>query len=142
MQELLDDFPQKKDGLTSKQNRLVLLFLFAQLIFAGIAVGLAFCDIETIIFSGPVGSIIGLVVFALTHQSSFTVRKAIGLSAPIFSFICFLIIFILDWSPGEAEKPIAILMLLYTIVIFIGIMKEVLDYRAQSREWKEDILDF
>lgn len=142
MQELLDDFSQKKPELGASQNRFSIIFLFVQLIFVGIAVGLAFYEIETIVFSGPIGSIIGLVVFGVTYKSRLTMRKTIGLSAPIFSLICFSLIYFWEWSPSEAQEPIGILMLLYTIVIFILIVKEIQSYRTQSWEWDEDVLDF
>ena len=113
MQELLDDiFPSDKDDSSLKRIQILLLGMCLQLGFLLVALILAIEDIESIIETGPIGSILGIVVFVFAYLSKFPRGKKVGLSAPIFSVICFSLIYFLDWSPREAEIPIT--CLLYT----------------------------
>ena len=127
MQELLDDIFSEEQQLSLKRNRGLIRVMLAQLGFALLSIVLAIYDMVTIVGTGPIGSVIGLIVFGLAYRLGLPVKIKIGLSAPIFSSICFCLIYFLEWSKEEASTPIVALMLLYTIglsVVIIGELKD------------------
>lgn len=84
MQELLDDIISEDDHLYIKRNRIFIGAVWVQLGFAILAVALGIDDIETIMGTGPIGSVIGLIVFGIAYKFEFSERKKIGLSALFF----------------------------------------------------------
>lgn len=141
MQELLDDIISEDDHLYIKRNRIFIGAVWVQLGFAILAVALGIDDIETIMGTGPIGSVIGLIVFGIAYKFEFSERKKIGLSAPLFSTICFSLVYFLNWSPGDAHIPIATLMVLYALWLFFIALKEIKKHRTKKIDWNEDLLD-
>lgn len=131
MQEILDELPVEENEISIKHKRIVIGGLLVLGGFGALATVLAIDDIETIIGTGPIGSLIGLVVYIVARKLHFPEQQKIGLSAPIFSAVCFLIIFCLDWSPGEAQTPISILIALYTFMLGVAILVEIVRIRRR-----------
>jgi hypothetical protein len=127
MEELLDDIFSEKEQLSRKRNQILTRVMLAQLGFALLSIILALYEMVTIICTGPIGSVIGIIVFLLAYRLGLPMKIKIGLSAPIFSSICFCLIYFLEWSKEESSTPIVALMLLYTIglsVVVIGELKD------------------
>jgi peptidoglycan/LPS O-acetylase OafA/YrhL len=129
MKELLDDIITEEQYLKMKRNRISIGFILVQLMFAVLATTLAFYDIQTIIGTGPIGSIIGLIVFAYANEPNIPSRKKIGLSAPIFSLFCFSLVFFLDWSKTSAQFPVSTLMTFYTAILAVFVLLEITKFK-------------
>lgn len=125
MKELLDDIITEEEYINRKQHRISMGLILGQLMFAVLATSLAFYDIQTIMGTGPVGSIIGLFVFGYANGLNISSRKKIGLSAPIFSLICFSLIFFFNWTKTSAQFPISILMTTYTAILAVFVLLEI-----------------
>lgn len=82
----------------------------------------AFVDIESIIFTGPAVSIIGLLVATAGHSSDIRPAVWLGLSGPAITALTALVINVMSWSPGEAQGPLPGLLCCYTAAFLpIGI---------------------
>ncbi len=81
-----------------------------------IATGLAVCNIETIVVSGPILSLTGFGIAAASFRSYRVAGFYVGLSAPTVAVCCFSIICGLEWSPSDAQWPIASLLVLYCLI--------------------------
>lgn len=143
MQELLDDIlPPDEEHLYLKRNRILLQVMFVQLGFSLLAVALAIHDIESVLGTGPMGAIIGMIVFGFAYKLAFPKGKKVGLSAPLFSSICFSLIYFLDWSQSEAYFPITTLMVFYTMGLSFVIRMEVKKYHHRKKDlWEDEILN-
>lgn len=95
----------------------VRLLLILQLMTALIGNVAAFVDVETIVASGPILSILGILVTIASLRRRFHLGLWIGMSGPAISLIIFLVIFLQHWNPSEAQKPIPILAALYVAVV-------------------------
>lgn len=72
-------------------------------------------DIETIVISGPVFGLTGLMaaVTAVRHRDT---RVAfLGASAPVFALFVFLLIFYSGWGPSEADQPVQAISAAYSL---------------------------
>ena len=123
-EELLDDELIYDDELDlehkdKKAQKWLNIFLFLQLLAAIIATGLAWFDIETILGTGPGGSAVGIVVFVMARRLKDKLGIYIGLSAPILTLGCTLLIMIFNWGPGDAQMPIALILSFYTLFLLI-----------------------
>jgi hypothetical protein len=136
MQELLDDILLDEEPLNIKRNLILTKAILVQLGFALLAIILAIYDITTIMGTGPIGSVIGIAVFSFAYKLGFSKRMKIGLSAPIFSAICFSIIYFFDLSKDEAYLPIVALMVSYAMVLSFFVIIEIKRPRKRSAYWE------
>ena len=132
MEELLDDIFPENEGLFMKRNRISTRVMLGQLIFAFCAIFLACYSILTIVLTGPMASFIGIVVFGFSSKLKYYRRMAIGISMPIFSAICFSLIYFLDWTKREAYVPIIALMVCYTIGLSFLVLIELKKNRKNN----------
>ena len=86
-----------------------------QILGVSIAVLAATVEIESIVFSGPILSLTGLVLAAVRRRDANMARRLFGLSALPVSVACFLLIVFLKWSPKNAEQPITTILFLYEV---------------------------
>jgi hypothetical protein len=124
-EELLDDELIDEGEFQPQDNkaqRWLNIFLFLQILAAIIATGLAWVDIATIIGTGPGGSAVGVVVFVMAFRLEDKRSVCIGLSAPLLTLGCFLLIVILDWGPSPAQLPISIILAIYALLLLIVLM--------------------
>lgn len=63
-------------------------------------------NIEAIVVLGPLLSFSGLVIFVISWLRGHTLGALYGLAVPELSVICFLTIYLNDWSPAQAYYPI------------------------------------
>ncbi len=114
MQELLDDM-----SIQPKLKNPVLLrgLYIALLMLAIIATVVAWIEIESILFTGSIGSLLGVVFFVVSKRKEFRDGQFVALSVPVFSGLCFLVIRNMQWGPDAAANPIATAVSCYTIVL-------------------------
>ena len=84
----------------------------------GIAIGVvvAAMEIESIIVSGPVLSLLGLAIALNWRRSRSLATLAYGLSPSLLSLLVFALINIMEWGPREATTPVMMLLLAYEIL--------------------------
>ena len=93
--------------------------IFFQLLTIAVGVVLAVFDIETILGTGPILALLGLVVFLQTKRQDGSRRPlslVFGVSGPMVAVICFLLIFCLEWSPRAAHFPIGAIAVCYSLL--------------------------
>lgn len=138
--EILDNLEIEEDKFPDSEElsklKIVKIIAVVQFIMAIVATVLEYEETETIMGTGPIGSILGIFLFSraskMPHIPPFvgkewmggfiSFRKTgmiIGLSAPIFSFLCFLVIAIGSLSPKEAHEPVFIGLCAYTVFLFL-----------------------
>ena len=79
------------------------------------AVIAAIIDIEAIVVTGPVMSVVGVAVASVSFQRRAPLGFYYGLSFPTISVVCFCLIYGLGWGPARATVPIG------ALVTFFGI---------------------
>jgi hypothetical protein len=107
-------------------SRFTLFFAISlSLLLLGIggAVIAATIEIESIVATGPVFSLIGLSLsIAWIFYRRVPALPLIGMSLPILSLIVFALINLLEWSPDEASRPVSTTLLVYqAVVVAIGL---------------------
>lgn len=93
--------------------------IWVQNLFAICATALGFEDIESIVYTGAIGSIIGMVVYFKAGSIKDTRGRYLGISALVFSIFCLILINVFGWGPSDAQKPISRFLLAYTIILFV-----------------------
>jgi len=88
-----------------------------QILGLSIAVIVAAVDIESIIVSGPILSITGLVAALSWRFCRSVFLGALGLSAPAMSLFLLLLISGLNWSPSDAQVPVTAILIGYEVLI-------------------------
>jgi len=80
-------------------------------------------EIESIMASGPIFSILGFVVAFGWFASRSISTVIFGLSAGLISLFLFLLINILDWGPSDAAFPVTLMLLGFeTVILPIGLV--------------------
>ncbi|MGD9724582.1 MAG: hypothetical protein AB7O59_04045 [Pirellulales bacterium] len=72
-------------------------------------------DIESILFSGPLASIVGLVSAALAYRSGRVIGLYFGLTPPAISLAVCTWISTMRWGPSSAQRPVFTLLLLIAL---------------------------
>jgi len=91
-----------------------------QLITVCVGVPIAWFNIESILFSGPIVSILGLLttILAIRARSGNTLLLSIfGLSGPAISVGTFALIAYQEWSPSDAQEPVSMLLIWYVLIV-------------------------
>ncbi|MEZ6061558.1 MAG: hypothetical protein R3C19_14525 [Planctomycetaceae bacterium] len=82
----------------------------------------AHIDIESIIVSGAIVSLLGISIAVLAMRVRRWTGVMFGLSGPAITLFCFLLINIQEWSPGDAQVPVSRIVTVYAAVaIVLGI---------------------
>ena len=81
-----------------------------------IGVPLAWYWIESIIFSGVVFSVIGVIVVSQNMKHSNTAGLLLGVSAPLLSLSVFALINFNNWSPSKAYLPVNQILTAYGVI--------------------------
>ncbi len=83
----------------------------------------AIVDIESIVFSGPVISLLGLPIAFLAYRVRHWRGVWFGLSGPAITLFCFALINIQNWGPGDAQGPVSVITSLYAAVaVVLGVL--------------------
>ncbi len=103
---------------------LAIMFNALQILGISIAVTVATIEIESIVASGPIFSVMGIAAAVIAWRHASSSRFVFGLSASAISVICFLAIFLQGWSPSDAARPISTLLIVYELLFlpvgFVG----------------------
>ena len=94
----------------------VILCIALLLGIAGSAIA-ATVEIETIVATGPIFSVVGLLVAVGCVVSRSPANLFFGLSTPAFSFYIFFWIFTNSWSPQQAAVPVSSTILGYELLM-------------------------
>ena len=127
-------------GIPSRRTNICLFLIYASwpLLVAGAAV--AWKDIETIVFSGPIMFCIGLVLTWLTRskskagEMSLSVFRWFGVACIGYPIFVFLTIFVCQWSPTDAQIPIGTLNAVVVVPILTGLIASLMMYRSHSHD--------
>lgn len=93
------------------------------LILLGAPIGAAcayYVDIESIMASGPAMTIASLVLLGLARFRTPASYSWIALTVPVFCLFVFGWIYFKQWSPSEAEVPVARAVIAYATIISFG----------------------
>ena len=104
--------------------RIVYLILaILQLLGISIGVCVATIEIESIVYSGPIVSLMGIVTATGWFRRRLLSVAALGLSTVAVTVSLFLLIFLNDWSPRAAEEIVPHLLFAYQLGILpVGLM--------------------
>ena len=69
-------------------------------------------EIESIMATGPVLAVTGLMIAACSFRADYELGFFYGLAVLGVAVLCFVLIFGLEWGPGDAAVPIASLLFL------------------------------
>jgi hypothetical protein len=95
----------------------VRLWISLQMLVAVVGTAAAFVDVETIVATGPILSIVGIFGTIASVRRRFHFGTLVSASGPAVSVAIFLIIFLLNWSPGRAQEPVPDMGAAYMAVV-------------------------
>ncbi|PHQ36346.1 hypothetical protein [Rhodopirellula bahusiensis] len=95
----------------SSKTLRVLLLLHLVLVAGGVA-GAEY-DIESIMISGGLLAVFGIVLSIIAHRSGNLIAMLLGLSSIIFVIAILVLINVMQWDPREADRPVCILIWVY-----------------------------
>lgn len=76
-----------------------------------------FIEIRTILLSGPILSAIGGVIACSSYRCKSRLGVFWGLSAILITLFCLSLILIFGWLPQDAETPIRIIAIVYSLLV-------------------------
>jgi hypothetical protein len=100
----------------SSRQKFAIGLLAAQLLTACIAWLIAWFWLETIVGTGPLLTVIGLALALVVRPFGFWMPLLVGLSGPIVCAVGAFTIALFRLSPGEAQRPILIILTIYLLV--------------------------
>lgn len=100
--------------IASGNIELMTLVQIGAIIFALI---FAFIEIRSILLTGPILSAIGGVIAWFSYQCRSRLSVIWGLSGVAITLLCVSLVVVFGWSPDQAETPIRLIGLIYTIAI-------------------------
>jgi hypothetical protein len=89
----------------------------AQVVALAVMFIAAVIDVESIIFTGPAFTLVGLAHALVTRSLQSWITLVFALSAPLVCAIIAVLIPIFDWRPNDARLPVITILLVYAIVI-------------------------
>jgi hypothetical protein len=95
-----------------------------------VALAFAANEIRTVLVSGPLLSVLGLFVAAVSFTLSYRAGVIAGLSTPALCLFLFVLIAALRLTPDQAEQPVYVFGWLYFIAL-CGLLVHVANWRAR-----------
>lgn len=120
MSNILDEGLASDSSPLDRQKRVFYIFLLLLVIGSCIATFVACIEVESIVVSGPVLSIVGLILFILGKRAGFKNDHYIGWIPAIISLTWLIIINGFSLSPNDCKLivPISLLGTLVVIVLW------------------------
>lgn len=97
----------------------VRLWIILQMIVAVVGTAAAFVDVQTIVATGPILSVFGIFGTIACVRKRYYFGALIGASGPVISVVIFLVIFLLNWSPTAAQKPVPLTGAVYIVILCV-----------------------
>ncbi len=104
------------------------IWISVQLLVVVVGIGLSVATIFSIIGSGLVLSLAGIVMAICAYRLRLRWGIVLGASAPLFSVFIFALINIMEWSPRDAELPVPMMASVYLVgalILSFGSMIEI-----------------
>jgi hypothetical protein len=111
----------------------VRLVLGLQLVTTIIGLGFSVWHVESIVGTGPILALLGSLVAIVSFRHGLTMAGCVGLSAVPFTATVFLIIFLQNWSPGDARRPVPVMGAAYLILMIAGYFAALHQMRQRER---------
>jgi hypothetical protein len=92
---------------------ILLVLIVVQMAAIGVGAAVAVFEIESIVVSGPILSLSGLVSAAWCAARGRTRGLYFSASVPTIAVVCFALINGLGWGPSQAQTPIATLLVVF-----------------------------
>lgn len=115
------------------------LCLLHCVIILGALVG-EFFQIETILGSGPVFAISGLILLIVASSRRDIPMAVFAGTAPLFAAFVFVLINIKGWGPSEANKPVQAISFAYTLIALPAAIWLLVNRRTNKAEKSSEIL--
>lgn len=97
----------------------VRLWIVLQMLVAVVGSAAAFVNVESIVATGPILSVIGIFGTIACVRKRYYFGALIGASGPVISVAIFLTIFKFNWSPTAAQEPVPLMGAVYMAVFCI-----------------------
>ena len=98
----------------------VRLWISLQMLVAVVGTAVAFVNVESIVATGPILSIVGIFGTIACVRRRFHFGTLISASGPVVSVAIFLIIFLLNWSPTAAQGPVPLMGATYIAIVCVS----------------------
>lgn len=113
-------YPEPLSTETRPRGRRVLSIvkILAVLQLTTIVIGLiaSVIDVESIMVTGPVLTVLGLICFGAAAWAGVRAGIVLGVSGPAVAVFCFLLIYSQRWSPADAARPIPLIGAAYSAI--------------------------
>jgi hypothetical protein len=118
----------------SKRLRIA-TFLFLLTLLAG--VWFEYYEIESIVASGPILALVGILICFLAYRERDRSGILLGSSAISLCVLVFLLIFLNRWSPEQATKPVTVVSWVYTAMaspfaVYLGCRRQQAEVAEQT----------
>ena len=114
----------------------VRLWVILQMLVAVVGTAAAFVNVESIVATGPILSLVGIFGTIVCVRKRYYFGALIGISGPLISVAIFLMIFLLNWSPGDAQEPVPLMGAVYLAMLCaMGLvaLREVISLQANEQ---------
>lgn len=114
-------------------RRKLIYWLLAGQIFGVVAAAIAAAiDVESIIFTGPLLSAVGLLLAGSACRRNRVTALYFALGVPTISVICFVLIYGFRWDPRDAQLPISLLLVVFAIGYTLAVPAVIHDLRRDA----------
>lgn len=89
------------------------ILVVLHVLLVAIGLGLSYLTIESIMITGAILVVLGILTFATAYRRRSLAGIVLGASGVIFSVGVFLLVVLMDWGPADAKGPVPILIAIY-----------------------------
>ena len=125
--------PEQHDASPSAGHVWLNSCVFLQMLVVVVGLALAHWDIHSIIGSGLVLFLVGLLNAILSYRRRLSLGMIFGASGPLFSLLIFGLINLLHWSPDDALQPVRAMAAVYLVCGGFAAPFLVLQIRAREK---------
>lgn len=109
------------------------IWIIVQLLVVVVGIGLSVATIFSIIGTGVVLSLAGIVTAICAYRLRLRWGIVLGASAPLFSVFIFALINIMEWSPRDAELPVPMMASVYLVGALILSFGSLIEIRSREK---------
>lgn len=123
--------------VNEQQTSWLTVWCVVHVVIMAVALALETYQTETILGSGPVFAVVGVIIAMMTRRRR-ELEFYAGLSAPVFAAFIVVLINLNNWSPRNGGPPIFMLSSLYASVIipgfFVAIVRQLRKHDGKETE--------